>query len=160
MVPGKVDPAFTSATSMTGTERWRRSISQGESDRSSAAARLLQVQRFVISVGDLMDRSDLHGGRTGWGDVPLQVRNQIIPGAALYRTMDQESLGQARALTASVAYGFPYPVTTADEALTAMDDYLKTKPEFVKIWVDDRWAKIAAGNHQNREEAHLSTAFR
>ena len=40
----------------------------------------------VISVGDLQDRSDLHGGRTGWGDVPLQVRNQIIPGAALYRT--------------------------------------------------------------------------
>src|SRR4029077_2132480 len=37
----------------------------------------------VVSVGDLVDRSDLHGGRTGWGDVPLRVQNEIIPGAAL-----------------------------------------------------------------------------
>ena len=40
----------------------------------------------VVSVGDLVDRSDLHGGRTGWGDVPLRVRGEIIPGAALFRT--------------------------------------------------------------------------
>ena len=40
----------------------------------------------VTIIGDLVDRSDLHGGRTNWGDVPLQVRNQIIPGAALFRT--------------------------------------------------------------------------
>ena len=40
----------------------------------------------VVSVGDLVDRSDLHGGRTGWGDVPLRVREEIIPGAALFRT--------------------------------------------------------------------------
>ncbi len=93
----------------------------------------------VISVGDLMDRSDLHGGRTGWGDVPLQVRNQIIPGAALYRTA-----GPGIAWPGSGANGHPsrmdvpYPVTNMDEAVTALDDYLKTKPEFVKIWVDDR----------------------
>ena len=40
----------------------------------------------VVSVGDLVDRSDLHGGRTGWGDVPLRVREEIVPGAALFRT--------------------------------------------------------------------------
>ena len=31
-------------------------------------------------------RSDLRGGRTNWGDVPLRVREEIIPGAALFRT--------------------------------------------------------------------------
>src|SRR5882672_411986 len=41
----------------------------------------------VIGVGDLIDRSDLHGGRTGWGDVPLRVSDEIIPGAALFRTV-------------------------------------------------------------------------
>ena len=32
----------------------------------------------VVSVADLVDRSDLHGGRTNWGDVPLRVRQEII----------------------------------------------------------------------------------
>jgi hypothetical protein len=28
----------------------------------------------IIGIGDLVDRSDLHGGRTNWGDVPLRAR--------------------------------------------------------------------------------------
>ena len=36
----------------------------------------------AIGVGDLVDRSDMKGGRTGWGDVPLKLRNEIVPGAA------------------------------------------------------------------------------
>jgi imidazolonepropionase-like amidohydrolase len=32
----------------------------------------------------------------------------------------------------------PYPITTPEEARQAVDDYVKMKPEFVKIWVDDR----------------------
>src|SRR5204862_1955364 len=32
----------------------------------------------------------------------------------------------------------PYPVTTIEEAREATRDYVKMKPEFVKIWVDDR----------------------
>jgi imidazolonepropionase-like amidohydrolase len=32
----------------------------------------------------------------------------------------------------------PYPVTTPEEARKAVDDYVKMKPEFIKIWVDDR----------------------
>src|SRR5258708_6848221 len=30
----------------------------------------------IIGIGDLVDRSDLHGGRTNWGDVPLRVRDE------------------------------------------------------------------------------------
>ena len=40
----------------------------------------------VVGIGDLMARSDLDGGRTSWGDVPLRVAEEVIPGAALFRT--------------------------------------------------------------------------
>ncbi len=93
----------------------------------------------TIGIGDLVDRSDLHGGRTKWGDVPLRMRGEIVPGAALFRTA-----GAGIAWPGSGANGHPsrtdvpYPVTTVAEAREATRDYVKMKPEFVKIWVDDR----------------------
>ncbi len=93
----------------------------------------------TIGIGDLLDRSDLHGGRTNWGDVPLRVRDEIIPGAALFRTA-----GTGIAWPGSGANGHPsrtdvpYPVTTVEEARAAVQDYVRVKPEFIKIWVDDR----------------------
>jgi imidazolonepropionase-like amidohydrolase len=93
----------------------------------------------VVSIADLVERSDLHGGRHKWGDVPLRMRNEIIPGAALFKTA-----GPGIAWPNSGAQGHPsradvpYPVTTVEEAREATRDYLKMKPEFIKIWVDDR----------------------
>jgi len=93
----------------------------------------------VIGVGDLMDRSDLHGGRTNWGDVPVRVRDVPVPGAALFRTA-----GPGIAWPGSGANGHPsridvpYPVTTVAEAREAVRDNARMKPEFIKIWVDDR----------------------
>jgi len=93
----------------------------------------------TVSIGDLEDRSDLRGGRTHWGDVPLQVRKEVIPNAALFRTA-----GTGIAWPGSGPQGdpsrvdVPYPITTPEEARQAVDDYVKMKPEFVKIWVDDR----------------------
>lgn len=93
----------------------------------------------TIGIGDLVDRSDLHGGRTNWGDVPLRVREEIIPGAALFRTA-----GTGIAWPGSGANGHPsrtdvpYPVTTVEEAREAVRDNVKIKPELIKIWVDDR----------------------
>src|SRR5262249_20130516 len=93
----------------------------------------------VVSIADLVERSNLHGGREKWGDVPLRVRNEVIPGAALFKTA-----GPGIAWPNSGAQGHPsradvpYPVTTVEEARAATLDYLKMKPEFVKIWVDDR----------------------
>lgn len=93
----------------------------------------------VVSIGDLVDRSDMKGGRTGWGDVPLRVREEVIPGAALFRTA-----GAGMAWPGSGAQGHPsrvdisYPVTTVDEVKAAVADYAKMKPNFIKIWVDDR----------------------
>jgi imidazolonepropionase-like amidohydrolase len=93
----------------------------------------------VVGVGDLIDRSDMHGGRTGWGDVPLRVREEVIPNTALFHTagvgMGWPGAGaQGHVSRADVAY----PITTVEEARAAVDDYVKMKPEFIKIWVDDR----------------------
>ena len=93
----------------------------------------------IIGIGDLTDRSDLHGGRTHWGDVPLRVRDEIVPGAALFRTAGPgiawpDSGAQGHPSRADV----PYPVTTVAEALEAVRDNVRMKPEFIKIWVDDR----------------------
>jgi imidazolonepropionase-like amidohydrolase len=93
----------------------------------------------TIGVGDLVDRSDLHGGRTGWGNVPQRVRDEINPGAALFRTVgtgiaSPDSGAQGHPSRADV----PYPVTTVAEARAAVQDNAKIKPEFIKIWVDDR----------------------
>lgn len=97
----------------------------------------------VVGVGDLVDRSDMKGGRTGWGDVVLRVRDEIIPGAALFKTA-----GAGMAWPGSGAQGDPsrvdvaYPVTTPEEARAAVRDYVRMKPEFIKIWVDDRAGRI------------------
>jgi imidazolonepropionase-like amidohydrolase len=93
----------------------------------------------VIGVGDLVSRSDLHGGRTSWGDVPLRVRDEVVPGAALFRTA-----GPGIAWPGSGAQGHPsrvdvsYPVSNEAEARAAVRDYATMKPAFIKIWVDDR----------------------
>ena len=93
----------------------------------------------AVGVGDLLDRSDMHGGRTHWGDVPLQLRGEVIPNAALFRTA-----GTGIAWPGSGPQGdpsrvdVPYPITTPEEARAAVRDYVKMKPLFIKIWVDDR----------------------
>jgi imidazolonepropionase-like amidohydrolase len=96
----------------------------------------------VVSIGDYVDRADPRGGRTGWGDVPLRVREEVIPGAALFKTA-----GAGMAWPGSGAQGHPsrvdisYPVSTVEEARAAVQDYVRMKPEFIKIWVDDRAGK-------------------
>ena len=125
-----------------------QNLAQGTMSKESFTRENLidHLQRFayvgvgaIIGVGDLVDRSDMHGGRTKWGDVPLRVRNETIPGAAMYKTA-----GAGMAWPGSGAQGHPsrvdvsYPVSTPEEARAAVRDYVLMKPEFIKIWVDDR----------------------
>jgi imidazolonepropionase-like amidohydrolase len=97
----------------------------------------------VVGIGDLVDRSDMKGGRTGWGDVVLRVRDEVIPGAALFKTA-----GAGIAWPGAGPQGDPsradvaYPVTTPEEAGAAVRDYVRIKPEFIKIWVDDRAGRM------------------
>jgi imidazolonepropionase-like amidohydrolase len=93
----------------------------------------------VVDVASLVDRSDMHGGRTNWGDVPLRVRDDVFPGAALFKTA---GVGIAAPGGGPIGHpsraDVPYPVSTPEEARAAVDDYVRIKPSFIKIWVDDR----------------------
>ena len=97
----------------------------------------------AIGVGDLIDRSDLHRGRTGWGNVPLLVQDQTVPNAALFKTT-----GTGIAYPGAGPQGHPsrtdvpYPITTPEEARAAVRDYATIKPAFIKIWVDDRNGRL------------------
>ena len=97
----------------------------------------------IVGIGDLVSRSDLRGGRTHWGDVPLRVRDETIPNAALFKTA-----GPGMAWPGAGAQGHPsradvmYPVTTVEEAREAVQDYVRMKPEFIKIWVDNRDGRV------------------
>ena len=82
-------------------------------------------------------------GRFPWGDVPFRVQQEVVPNAALFRTA-----GQGMSWPGAGAGGHPsrndvmYPVTTEEEARRAVQDYVKNKVAFVKIWVDDREGKL------------------
>ena len=71
--------------------------------------------------------------------MPLRLRDEIIPGAALFKTA-----GAGMAWPGAGAQGHPsradvmYSVTTVEEARAAVQDYVHMKPEFIKIWVDNR----------------------
>src|SRR5260370_12533555 len=67
----------------------------------------------AVGVGDLVGRSEMHGGRTNWGDVPLRVRAEIVPNAALFRTAGA-GMGWPRAGAQGHASraDLPHPVIT------------------------------------------------
>ena len=93
----------------------------------------------AVGVGDLVDRSDLKGGRTGWGDVPLKLRDEVVSNTPLFQTA-----GPGMAYPTAGAQGHPsrmdvsYWVATPEQAREAVRDYAKLRPAFIKIWVDDR----------------------
>ena len=66
-------------------------------------------------------------------EVNLQVRNELIPNAARYRTawrgITRPEEGRSEV---------PYWVDTEAEARAAVQDLAAKNPDFVKIWVDDR----------------------
>jgi imidazolonepropionase-like amidohydrolase len=71
------------------------------------------------------------------------MRDEAVPGAALFKTA-----GPGIAWPGAGAQGHPsrgdvmYPVTTEDEARAAVADYVRIKPEFIKIWVDNRGGRV------------------
>ena len=93
----------------------------------------------VVGIADLVDRSDLHGGQDELGRRAVAGAGRGHPqcGAVSHG-------GHGIAWPGSGAQGHPsrvdvsYPVTTVEEARAAVQDYVLMKPEFIKIWVDDR----------------------
>jgi len=71
------------------------------------------------------------------GDVPFALRNGQHPGA-LFRTAGR-GLAAPDASTGNLAMrSVPYGVATEDEARRDVRELAARKPDFVKIWVDDR----------------------
>jgi imidazolonepropionase-like amidohydrolase len=71
------------------------------------------------------------------GELPYQIRNEPHPGA-LFRTAGR-GLAAPDASTGNLAMrGVAYGVTTEEEARRDVRELAAKKPDFVKIWVDDR----------------------
>jgi imidazolonepropionase-like amidohydrolase len=75
---------------------------------------------------------------TDMGELAYQLRAEIIPNAALIRTV-----GLGLAYPGSGPFDpsrndVPYAVTSAAQARKAVQDLAPHRPDFVKIWVDDR----------------------
>jgi imidazolonepropionase-like amidohydrolase len=71
------------------------------------------------------------------GDVPFELRNGQHPGA-LFRTAGR-GLAAPDASTGNLAMrSVPYGVATEDEGRRDVRELAAKKPDFVKIWVDDR----------------------
>jgi imidazolonepropionase-like amidohydrolase len=99
------------------------------------------------------------------GDQPYQMRQQVIPNAALFRTAGRGITGPEPGRTNA-----PYWVTTDAEARKAVQELAEKKPDLVKIWVDDRngqYKKLSpelyravideAHKHNLRVTAHIVT---
>ncbi|HXP85951.1 MAG TPA: amidohydrolase family protein [Bryobacteraceae bacterium] len=80
----------------------------------------------VISVG------------TDMGELPYQLREEVDPGAALFRTVGRGLAWPGSGPFDPARNDVPYVVTTVEEARRAVQDLAPHHPDFVKIWVDDR----------------------
>ena len=67
------------------------------------------------------------------GDVPYQVRDEIIPDAARYRTA-----GRGITMPEPGRSEIPYWLTTPEEGVAAVQELGALNVDLVKIWVDDR----------------------
>jgi imidazolonepropionase-like amidohydrolase len=99
------------------------------------------------------------------GDLPFQVRVEIIPNAARFRTA-----GRGLTMPEPGRSEAPYWITTEAEARKAVQELAAKKVDLVKIWVDDRNGKYQkltpplyraiieeAHTHKLRVTAHIFT---
>jgi len=75
---------------------------------------------------------------TDMGELPYQLREEVIPGAALFRTVGRGLAWPGSGPFDPARNDVPYVVTTVAEARQAVQDLAPHHPDFVKIWVDDR----------------------
>jgi imidazolonepropionase-like amidohydrolase len=75
---------------------------------------------------------------TDMGELPYQLRDQVHPGAALFRTVGRGLAWPGSGPNDPSRTDVPYVVTTVEQARAAVRDLAPHHPDFVKIWVDDR----------------------
>ena len=76
---------------------------------------------------------------TDIGDLAYRLREETIPDAALIRTAGLGLAYPGSGPFDASRNDVPYAVTSADEARKAVQDLSPHQPDFVKIWVDDRY---------------------
>ena len=75
---------------------------------------------------------------TDFGELPYQLREEVHPGAALFRTVGRGLAWPGSGPNDPARNDVPYVVTTVEQARQAVRDQAPHRPDFVKIWVDDR----------------------
>src|SRR5438552_13094606 len=75
---------------------------------------------------------------TDFGELPYQLREETNPGAALFRTVGRGLAWPGSGPNDPARNDVPYVVTTIEQARQAVRDLAPHRPDFVKIWVDDR----------------------
>jgi imidazolonepropionase-like amidohydrolase len=75
---------------------------------------------------------------TDMGDLPFQMRDQILPNAALYRTVGRGLAWPGSGPGDPSRNDVPYAVTSEEQARAAVRELAAKRADFVKIWVDDR----------------------
>ena len=78
---------------------------------------------------------------TDLGELAYQLREEIIPNAALIRTVGLGLAYPGSGPADASRNDVPYAVTSVAEARKAVQDLAPHKPDFVKIWVDNRGGK-------------------
>ena len=75
---------------------------------------------------------------TDMGELPYQLREEVIPNAALFRTAGRGMAWPGSGPFDPARNDVPYAVTTVEQARQAVQDLAPHHPDFVKMWVDDR----------------------
>src|SRR5258708_4806718 len=75
---------------------------------------------------------------TDMGELAYQLRAEVIPNAALIRTVGLGLAYPGSGPADSSRNDVPYAVTSVAQARKAVQDIAPHKPDFVKIWVDSR----------------------
>ena len=76
-------------------------------------------------------------------ELPYQLRNEVIPNAALFLTVGRGIAATPMAgPTASYRLGVPYGAMTEAEGRKDVDELVARKVPIIKIWVDDRLGTV------------------
>src|SRR2546422_11136467 len=72
---------------------------------------------------------------TDFGDLPYQLREEVRPGAALFRTVGRGLAWPGAGPNDPARNDAPYVLTTAEQARHAVRDLTRNRPDFVQIWL-------------------------
>ena len=75
---------------------------------------------------------------TDMGELAYELRGEVIPNAAIIRTVGRGLAWPGSGPNDPSRNDVPYAVTTVEQARKAVQELAVHKPDFVKIWVDDR----------------------